>query len=235
MKWDNLCNHEFKNNQDADSSRIEEIAAIQKLPFKSCNEQRLTRLCLSWKEVKLTDCKKRLLELNLLTIYNHIQEVRDHFLGETQRRHASKGFHQGVAMEKAGNFMTADDVTKTVCLEVADFAEKMNPTAFFIVLCLWKIILISTLCPTKKVRFGQAKLKGPAHLWQHSIEDQLYRTNQPPTMGGNELQDKTTVLPTDYEHTLYTKMLYLKQGDRTGEEYMEDFHELTIWNLSVRK
>ena len=41
---------------------------------------------------------------------------------------------------------------------------------------------------------------------------------------------KEHFLPTDYEQLMYTKLFSLKQGTKSVEEYIEEFHELSIRN-----
>ena len=41
---------------------------------------------------------------------------------------------------------------------------------------------------------------------------------------------KECFIPIDHEQLLYTKMFNLKQGNKSVEEYKEEFHELSIQN-----
>ncbi|RVX23374.1 Transposon Ty3-I Gag-Pol polyprotein [Vitis vinifera] len=84
----------------------------------------------------------------------------------------------------------------------------------------------------RKVHFVKAKLKGAACLWWHNIENQVHRTDQPPidTWDGMKLKMKEHFLPTNYEQLMYTKLFSLKQGTKFVEEYIEEFHILSIQN-----
>uniref|UniRef100_F6H4H5 CCHC-type domain-containing protein n=1 Tax=Vitis vinifera TaxID=29760 RepID=F6H4H5_VITVI len=84
----------------------------------------------------------------------------------------------------------------------------------------------------RKVHFVNAKLKGATCLWWHNIENQVHRTDQPPidTWDGMKLKMKGHFLPTNYEQLMYTKLFSLKQGTKFVEEYIEEFHELSIQN-----
>ena len=84
----------------------------------------------------------------------------------------------------------------------------------------------------RKVHFVKAKLKGATNLWRHNIENQLHRMGQPPidTRDEMKLKMKEHFLPTDYDQLMYTKLLSLKQDTKSVEEYIEEFHELSIQN-----
>lgn len=45
-----------------------------------------------------------------------------------------------------------------------------------------------------------------------------------------KLRMKECFIPIDHEQLLYTKMFNLKQGNKSVEEYKEEFHELSIQN-----
>lgn len=68
------------------------------------------------------------------------------------------------------------------------------------------------------------------HLLFHGIEDKLYRANQLPMNTWNEMQLKMEecFLRIDYELFLCTKVFNLKQGNKLVEEFMDEFHELSI-------
>ena len=75
---------------------------------------------------------------------------------------------------------------------------------------------------SRKVHFVKAKLKGVA--WWHNIENQLYRTRQPPidTWDKIMLKIKEHFLPTNYEQLMHIKLFSLKQGTKSIEQYMEN-------------
>ena len=124
-----------------------------------------------------------------------------------------------------------DDVTKMVCLEVAEFYEKLNPTAFLDwIMSMEDYFDCYAMPKNRKVRFVKAKLKGAAHLWWYNIENQLHRTGQPPIDTWDEMKLKMMehFLPSDYEQLMYTKLFSLKQDTKSVQEYTEEFHELSI-------
>ncbi|RVW54072.1 Transposon Ty3-I Gag-Pol polyprotein [Vitis vinifera] len=134
---------------------------------------------------------------------------------------------------RAKLFELDDDVTKKVRLEVAEFYGKLNPTAFLDwIMSMEDYFDWYAMPENRKVRFVKAKLKGAARLWWHNIENQAYRTGQPPidTWDEMKLKMKEHFLPTDYEQLMYTKLFSLKQGTKSVEEYTEEFHELSIRN-----
>ncbi|RVW70926.1 Retrovirus-related Pol polyprotein from transposon 297 [Vitis vinifera] len=134
---------------------------------------------------------------------------------------------------RAKLFELDDDVTKKVRLEIAEFYGKLNPTAFLDwIMSMEDYFDWYAMPENRKVRFVKAKLKGAARPWWHNIENQAHRTGQPPIDTWDEmmLKMKEHFLPTDYEQLMYTKLFSLKQGTKSVEEYIEEFHELSIRN-----
>ena len=128
---------------------------------------------------------------------------------------------------RAKLFELDDDVTKKVCLEVAEFYGKLNPTTFLDwIMSMEDYFDWYAMPENRKVRFVKAKLKGATRLWWHNIENQVHRTGQPPIDTWDEMKDH--FLPTDYEQLMYTKLFSLKQGTKSVKEYTEEFHELNI-------
>ena len=128
-------------------------------------------------------------------------------------------------------FEQEDDVTKKVRFEVAEFYGKLNLTAFLDwIMSMEDYFDWYAMPENRKVRFVKAKLKGAAHLWWYNIENQLHRTDQPPIDTWDEMKFmmKEHFLPTDYEQLMYTKLFSLKQDTKSVEEYIEEFHELSI-------
>lgn len=120
------------------------------------------------------------------------------------------------------NFKQDHDVTKKVCIEVAEFSRNLNHKAFLD----WLMSIENqfdwyAMLENIKVCFLKAKLKGIVHLWWHSIENQLNRTTQPPinTWNGMKLKMKECFILIDYEKLFQTKMFNLKQ-DNTQKNFM---------------
>ena len=108
-------------------------------------------------------------------------------------------------------------MTKKVRLEVAEFYEKLNPTAFLdCIMSMEDYFDWYALPENRKVHFLKAKLKGAARLWWYNIENQLHKMDQPPIDIWDEkkLKMKEHFLPTDYEQLMYTKLFALKQDIR---------------------
>ena len=134
---------------------------------------------------------------------------------------------------RAKLFELDDDVTKKVRLEVAEFYRKLNPTAFLDwIMSMEDYFDWYAMLENRNVRFVKAKLKGAARLWWHNIVNQVHITCQPPidTWDEMKLKMKEHFLLTDYEQLMYTKLFSLKQGIKSVEEYIEEFHELSIRN-----
>ena len=63
-------------------------------------------------------------------------------------------------------FELDDDATKKVCLEVAEFYGKLNPTAFLDwIMSMEDYFDWYAMLENRKIRFVKAKLKGATRLW----------------------------------------------------------------------
>lgn len=156
------------NHQKATSMWLEEILATQKSHQEAI--------------AKLTD---RLDDIVRLLEKQEDKGVLDKgnvcpSTGQSATQPLQNSEHQG-----EGNFGTSKDVTKRVCLEVADFYGKLNPKAFFDWLMSMENYSDSySISEEKKVRSVKAKLKGAAHFGGIALKiDFIEPTNHQSTHG----------------------------------------------------
>ena len=93
-------------------------------------------------------------------------------------------------------------------------------------------MLMYALPKNRKVHFVKAKLKGTASLWWHNVQNQLYKTGQPPIdiWDGMNLKMKVHFFPVYYEQHMYTKLFYLKECTKLVKEYTKEIYKLSIQN-----
>ncbi|WJZ83015.1 hypothetical protein VitviT2T_002731 [Vitis vinifera] len=217
-----MSSKKTSSNQDAATIRLEEISATQQ-----SHQDAIIQLNSKLDEImKLLEKSKEKRSIE--------EEIASHQFRQSlsRSREEPDNFMMG-NQRRAKLFKLDDDVTKKVRLEVAEFYGKLNPTTFLDwIMSMEDYFDWYAMPENRKVHFVKAKLKGAARLWWHNIENQVHRTGQPPIDTWNEmkLKMKKHFLPTNYEQLMYTKLFSLKQGTKSVEEYIEEFHELSIRN-----
>ena len=219
-----MSSQNTSNNQNPATIRLEEISATQQ-SHQDAIIQLSSKLNEIMKFLEKSQEKRPIEDETTSDQFKHLpsrsREERDNFMMGNQQR--GRIFEQD------------NDVTKEVCLEVAESYGKINPTTFLDwIMSIEDYFDWYAIPKNRKVCFVKAKLKEATRLWWYNIENQLHRMDQPPIDIWNEmkLKMKEHFLPTYYEQLLYTKLFSLKHDTKSIEEYTKEFHELSIRNQS---
>ena len=116
-------------------------------------------------------------------------------------------------------------------LEVSAFAGGLNPEE----LINWinemnKCFDYEDMGEEKRVKFPITRLKGHAALWWDGVQAERRRVGKQPIKNWNRMVAKLRgkFFPSDYQLSLFRKMLNLRKRLMTVKEYTEEFYKVSI-------
>lgn len=95
-----------------------------------------------------------------------------------------------------------------------------------------EIMEFKEVSPNHRVPLVVMRFRGHAATWWKQLKTTRSRTGKEPINSLEKLTKhlRQTFLPYNYEHTMYTKLKNLRQGNGTVDEYAEEFSLLLTRN-----